>query len=138
MTVNLGVEINGVVGQAELLDALAPATAAALRGALPLTGTLRHSRWSGWAGHFQLPSIEWQTQELEHPVCSLYPGTIAVRPDQNELVISYGTAEYRSALGVEYVTRVGRLTIGRDELLKALAAMHSAGDAQLRIQAISG
>jgi hypothetical protein len=71
---------------------------------------------------------------LEHPVCSIYPGTLLARPDQGEVLISYGAAEYRSVLGVEYGTRLGRLVGNRDALLAVLARMHDKGDKRIVIR----
>src|ERR671931_601273 len=68
--------------------------------------------------------------ELEHPVCSIYPGTLVARPDRGQLLISYGPAEYRSPVGVEYATRVARVIHNRGPLLAVLARMHSEGDKQ--------
>jgi len=91
------VEIDGVVAQAELNEAVAPRATAALWDALPIEARLEHTKWSGRACGFRLPALT-AVGELEHPVCSIYPGTLLARPDQGEVLISYGAAEYRSVL----------------------------------------
>jgi hypothetical protein len=48
--------------------------------------------------------------------------------------MSYGAAEYRSVLGVEYGTRLGRLVGNRDALLAVLARMHDEGDKRIVIR----
>jgi hypothetical protein len=127
------VEIDGVVAQAELNEAVAPRVTAALWDALPIEARLEHTKWSGRACGFRLPALT-AVGELEHPVCSIYPGTLLARPDQGEVLISYGAAEYRSVLGVEYGTRLGRLVGNRDALLAVLARMHDKGDKRIVIR----
>jgi hypothetical protein len=89
--------------------------------------------WSGRACGFRLPALA-AAGELEHPVCSIYPGTLLARPDRGEVLMSYGAAEYRSVLGVEYGTQLGRLVGNRDTLLAVLARMHDEGDKRIVIR----
>ena len=98
------IEIEGVVAGSELNEAGAPRATAALWDALPIEAGIEHSIWSGRACELRLPSL-FAARELEHPVCSIYPGTLIARPDRGQALISYGAAEYRSVLGVEYGTR---------------------------------
>jgi hypothetical protein len=81
------VEIDGIVAQAELNEAGAPRATAALWNALPIEARLEHTKWSGRACGFRLPALA-AAGELEHPVCSIYPGTplIAVRPQVDNSV----------------------------------------------------
>lgn len=127
------IEIEGVVAEAQLNEAGAPRATAALWDALPIEARLEHSIWSGWACELLLPSLS-AVRELEHPVCSIYPGTLVARPDRGEVLISYGAAEYRSVLGVEYGTRIGRVVQNRDALLDVLARMHDEGDKRITIR----
>lgn len=127
------IEIEGVVAEAELNEAGAPRATAALWDALPIEARLVHSIWSGRACELQLPSLS-TVSELEHPVCSIYPATLVARPDRGEVLISYGAAEYRSVLGVEYGTRIGRVVQNRDALLDVLARMHDEGDKRITIR----
>ena len=127
------IEIEGVAAAAELNEAGAPRATAALWDALPIEARLEHSIWSGRACELLLPSLS-AVHELEHPVCSIYPGTLVARPDRGEVLISYGAAEYRSGLGVEYGTRIGRVVQNRDALLDVLARMHDEGDKRITIR----
>jgi hypothetical protein len=127
------IEIEGVVAEAEFNEAGAPRATAALWDALPMEARLEHTKWSGRACGFRLPRLV-AAGELEHPVCSIYPGTLVARPDRGEVLISYGAAEYRSALGVEYCTRIGKLVRNRDAFLAALARMHDEGDKRIIIR----
>jgi hypothetical protein len=129
----IAIEIEGVAAEAELFDDLAPRATAALWAALPVEARLQHSKWSGRACELALPSLA-PAGGLEHPVCSIYPGTLVARPDRGELLLSYGAAEYRSALGVEYATRIGRLTGNSDALMAVLGRMHDEGDKTIRIR----
>ena len=127
------IEIEGVVAEAELNEAGAPRATAALWNALPVEARLAHTIWSGRACGFELPGLA-AAGELEHPVCSIYPGALVARPDRGEVLISYGAAEYRSVLGVEYGTRLGRLVQNRDALVEVLARMHDEGDKRIAIR----
>ena len=127
------IEIDGVAAEGELNEAGAPRATAALWAALPIAARLEHTKWSGRACGFQLPGLA-AAGALEHPVCSIYPGTLLARPDRGEVLISYGAAEYRSTLGVEYGTRIGRLVGNRDALLAVLARMHDEGDKRVIIR----
>jgi Protein of unknown function (DUF3830) len=127
------IEIDGVVAEAELLEDNAPKTTAAFWGGLPAEARLSHSKWSGRACGFAMASLG-AVRELEHPVCSIYPGTIVARPDRGEVLLTYGAAEYRSALGVEYCTRIARLVGDPAGLAAVLARMHDEGDKTIRIR----
>lgn len=130
----IAIEVDGVTAVAELLESNAPRAAAAFWQALPISSTLSPTKWSGRACVFQLRSGPLSVPGLEHPVCSLYPGTLAVRPDRNEVLISYGASEYRSELGVEYLTRIGRLVENADALLAVLSRMHDEGDKPISLR----
>ncbi len=127
------IEIDGVVAEAELNEAGAPRATAVLWNALPIEARLEHTIWSGRACGFALPGLA-AAGELEHPVCSIYPGTLVARPDRGEVLISYGAAEYRSVLGVEYGTPIARVMQNRDALLDVLARMHDEGDKRIVIR----
>jgi len=127
------IEIEGVVAEAELNEAGAPRATSALWDALPIEARLVHTKWSGRACGFELPGLA-AAGELEHPVCSIYPGTLVARPDRGEVLISYGAAEYRSALGTEYCTRLARLVQNGDAFLGVLARMHDEGDKRIAIR----
>ncbi len=131
------IEIGGVVAEAELLEANAPRATAALWAALPVEAPMTHANWSGRACGLTMDSLK-SVGELEHPVCSIYPGTLLARPDRGELLLSYGAAECRSALGVEYGTRIARLVKNQEAMLAQLARMHDEGDKIVRIRRAAG
>jgi uncharacterized protein DUF3830 len=131
------IEIDGVKGEAELLEENAPKTAAAFWGALPLETRLRHDKWSGRACGFSVEGLR-SVNGLEHAVCSIYPGTFIARPDKAEVLVSYGPAEYRSVLGVEYGTRIARLVRNQAAVLAALEKMHDEGDKTIKVRRAAG
>ena len=131
------IEIDGVVSEAELNEAGAPRATAVLWNALPMQARLEHTIWSGRACAFQVPGLA-AAGELEHPGCSIYPGTCVTRPDRGEVLIGYGAAEYRSTVGIEYGTRLARLVGNRDALLAVLARMHDEGDKRIIIRRAGG
>ncbi|MBF9235339.1 hypothetical protein [Microvirga alba] len=120
---------------AELFEKQSPLSTQVFKSALPLTTKLRsHSNWSGRCSTFDLPGAG-ELTALESAVCSLYPGYLALRPDQGVIEIGYDAAELRSELGREYGSLIGRL-IGDsvDEFLAYLDAMHyTEGDQILTI-----
>ncbi|HYM51057.1 MAG TPA: DUF3830 family protein [Candidatus Limnocylindrales bacterium] len=134
----IAIEVDGVVGLAELLESNAPKAAAAFWASLPIATTLTHTQWSGRACGFSLDGGALQKVGLEHPVCSLYPGTLGVHPERGEALLSYGPSEYRSELGPEYLTRVARVTGNREALLAVLSRMHDEGDKRITLRRNSG
>jgi hypothetical protein len=128
------IEIEAVTAVAELLDANAPLAAEAFWQSLPINSTLTHTKWSGAACRFEVSSAALSSvPNLEHAVCSIYPGTIAVRPDRGEVLLSYGPSEYRSALGVEYLTRVAHLVGDHEALLSLLGRVSVEGNKRIRV-----
>jgi hypothetical protein len=121
--------IADVDAEAALLDDVAPRAVRALREVLPLEGgALLPSCWSGSACELDLSAYGYRMSEGRGLVCSLYPGSLAVRPADTTLLISYGIAESRTARGVEYAVRIGRITQNRAEALAALARSHDVGE----------
>ena len=128
-TRRLRLEIGGVAAVAELCDDLSPKMAEAFWASLPIETVLSHGKWSGSACFFQPADGPMQAvTALEHPVCSIYPGMLVVRPGGSEVLMSYGQAEYRWAIGTDYTTPVAKIVENREALLKALARMHDEGD----------
>lgn len=119
------VEVGSAAGNAELLDEVAPETAAAIWERLPIATTLSHCKWSGRACWFEIDPLPGGA--FGERVCSIYPGTLVAAP-HGEVLIAYGAAEYRSDVGVQYATRFARLEEGAQPLLDALARMHDEGD----------
>lgn len=119
----------------ELFEDTAPLTTAIFKQSLPLHTKLKsHSNWTGRCSTFDLPKSR-ELDTLESAVCSLYPGYLAVRPDQGVVEVGYDAAEIRSELGREYGSLFGRLVGDHvDEFLAYLDAMHyTEGDQTLSI-----
>lgn len=130
------ITVGEVTGAAELLDEVAPGTVRALRDLLPLEGaTLVPSCWSGSACELDLGAYGYRRPAAEALVCSLYPGTLAIRPTDAVLLISYGVAESRTARGVDYAVRLGRITENRADILAALARSHNTGELSVSLRA---
>jgi hypothetical protein len=126
--------VDGVEATAELCDDLSPKATAAFWEALPIEKTLVAAKWSGRAcfihpGEGPLRSVE----ALENPVTSIYPGYIVMRPRGTEVLMSYGEAEYRWAIGTDYVTRIARVVENQAAFLARLARTHDEGDTQITI-----
>lgn len=125
----LRLEVGGVAAVAELSDDLSPKMAEAFWATLPIETTLSHGKWSGSACFFQPADGPMRVvTALEYPICSIYPGVLVARPGGSEVLISYGPAEYRWAIGTDYTTPVAKIVEGREAFLKALARMHDEGD----------
>lgn len=131
------IEVDGVVAEAELLEEWAPRTTAAFWEALPITTRLTHTIWSGRACRFTVERLR-SVDGLEHAVCSIYPGTLIARPDAGEVLVSYGAAEYRTVLGVQYATRLARLVKNNAAILAVLDRMHNEGDKTVSIRRARG
>ena len=129
------IEVGGVAAVAELCEDLSPKMAEAFWATLPIETTLSHGKWSGSACFFQPADGPMRAvTALEYPVCSIYPGVLVARPSGSEVLISYGPAEYRWAIGTDYTTPVAKIVENREALLKALARMHDEGDKVIAIR----
>ncbi len=92
---------------AELLEDKAPKLCRAIWGALPLTGQVTNTTWSGsmlrlWV---DIPN----TDAEENVSVLQYPGDILFVPGWNGLRFVYGPAQMRGPRGPHPVPRVGRL-----------------------------
>jgi hypothetical protein len=56
-----------------------------------------------------------------------------MRPRGSEVLISYGEAEYRWAVGTDYVTRLARIVENAGPFLAMLERTHNEGDKHLAI-----
>lgn len=121
--------------RAELLTDLSPRAAAAFWESLPIDTTLVPGKWSGRAAFFEPPKEHLGAiEELEYPVCSIYPGYFVMRPRGTEILVSYGASEYRWATGTDYVTPIARVIAGYAEFVQTLALMHDEGEKRLTLQ----
>jgi hypothetical protein len=122
----LRVDVGDGAAKFELLTAISPQAADALGRRLPLDTSLVPSKWSGRAAEIVLPG--WERIDLEHPVCSIYSGWIGLDSIRGVVLMAYGAAEYRSVLGVEYATLLGRVVAAdRAWYLRRLASIHDEG-----------
>jgi hypothetical protein len=131
------ITVENATAVAELMEELSPQTTEAFWQTLPIDSVLGPGRWSGHACYF-LPEGEHlkRITRLESPVCSIYPGTIVLRPGGAEGLIAYGPAEYRWAIGTDYTTPVAKVVGPGAELMDALARTHDDGDKRIHIERI--
>jgi len=123
---HLEITVGKATGEAEFISEVDSKVIDAICSVLPCEGTLIPAIWSGSLGALQLPP-GLPLDELQASVCSLYPGTLAISPRTGELLLSYGAAETRTELGVEYVCRIATVTTGRGSLITECATMHDRG-----------
>lgn len=134
----INVAVGGAEARFELLPEYSPRSVEALWRSLPITTQLRHGRLSGEACFLDVdtgPLLELPA-EPELPVTSIYKGylVLIVLPELGhaELLVSYGTAEYRWPTGRRYVSPVGRALDG-DALFDVLRRMFSEGAKTIEI-----
>lgn len=126
------IDLDGVIAKAELLEQGASATAAAVWERLPLTATLSHCKWSGWACWLKTAPLPQGSSDLRG--ASIDPGSLVAAAD-GEILIGYGPAEYRDDCGVQDATRFASvLPEGRPLLLAKLAQIHDEGSKTLSLR----
>lgn len=133
------VSVGSVSATFRLAEELAPRSADAFWGSLPLTAALTHGKLSGDACYFHvkggplaaLPS----TPEL--PATSIYRGYMALlaRPEVGaaEILISYGLAEYRWPTGRRYVTPIAKVVDADASFFEVLRRMHEHGSESISV-----
>lgn len=126
-------EVEGVKAVAELQEDLSPKATAAFWDALPIDTKLMHAKWSGEVSFFRPGPGLAKITELENPVCSIYPGTLVMRPNGTEALMAYGVGEYRWGIGVDYTTRIARIVENAQPFLAVLRRMHDEGEKQIRV-----
>jgi hypothetical protein len=97
-------EADGVVVEAELLEAAAPDTCKRFWDALPIEETLRHVRWGGDAAYVLSKSLKDPSFPYENRISFYIPATIALKPEHGELAFAYGQAQARNPLGNGWAT----------------------------------
>jgi hypothetical protein len=123
---------DGVRAEAELLDDNAPKAAEAVWAMLPITDEMFAAKWSGNAAVIHPgPGPVQDVTELENPVTSVYPGAIVMRPRGSEILLGHGVGEYRWAVGVDYVVRIGKIVTNRSEFLAVLRRTETEGPRRL-------
>ena len=138
------VEVAGARARFALLEDLTPTSGAALWESLPLAGTIRHGKWSGDACYLMVdqgPLAELPAK-LELAVASMYRGYLVVVPlpahGQAELLLSYGTAESRTATGRRYATPLAELQGDGTALFDALRRTQVEGEKSVTIRRVEG
>lgn len=132
MTRTVRISVGGAEADFSLLDEYAPRSVDAFWQSLPITAELRHGKLSGEACFLEVSSgpLLDLPGEPELPVTSIYQGylVLTVHPEfgRAELLISYGSAEYRWPTGRRYVTPLGRTEDGT-ALYAVLRRMFSEG-----------
>jgi hypothetical protein len=81
------VTLGAVEGIAVLFDDLAPKTCAAVRAALPMTGTINHANFSGEEVSFPTSGLMW---EREHQLIDCQPGDLGYFVQGPAICIYYG------------------------------------------------
>jgi hypothetical protein len=137
------VTVDGVTAGFDLIDEYAPKSTEALWRSLPLTTTIRHGKLSGEACFLEItsgPLLE-LPRDPELPVTSIYRGymVLTVHPELGaaELLISYGTAEYRWPTGRRYVTPVAVVSDGGSAMFDVLRRMFREGEKAIEIRQVA-
>jgi hypothetical protein len=85
----IDIAIDDVTFRAQLLDGRSPHTAAALRGALPVAGSVVHGQWCGEMVHV-LSTWRADGAATDRGVGFQYPGLVVYEPTTGEIAICYG------------------------------------------------
>jgi hypothetical protein len=122
----------------ELLEDVAPNTVKALCQSLPIDAVLTHARWAGcacWLRTEQQPVSG--LKGVEHPVASIYPGVMVVRPGTTgaaEILIAYGSSESRGPMGRVYASPVAQVVGNTHQLFEALEGTWAGGATRVRVE----
>jgi hypothetical protein len=131
-------ECDGVRAEAELLDDNAPKATAAIWEMLPISDDAFAAKWSGNSAVIHPgPGPVRYVAELENPVTSIYPGAIVMRPRGSEILVGHGVGEYRWAVGVDYVVRIGKIVTNVQEMLAVLRRTETEGPRRLVLSRLS-
>ncbi len=129
------VSVAGTEATFVLTDDLSPKATQAFWDTLPVETTLIPAKWSGRAAFFMASGeSSKQGDDLEYPVCSIYPGYLVMRAGGSEFLIAYGQSEYRWGTGTDYVTPLARVTEGYQPFINTLASMHNEGEKPITIR----
>jgi hypothetical protein len=105
----IALEADGVVVEAQLLEAAAPETCRRFWEVLPIEETLRHVRWGGDAAYVLARSLRDPSFPYENRISFYMPATIAYKPEHGELAFAYGQAQARNPLGNGWATHFADL-----------------------------
>jgi len=123
----------GVTTVARLEHELAPRTAALLLRLLPITATLRQSRWSGESTWVKMPEFLDADIPLENPSTFMCAGTVHLTPSKGYFGLPYGQAQSRHEGVNTWDNVVGNLEDGSEEFLAVLRSIRRTGAVELTI-----
>lgn len=127
----LVIKIGETEARAELKDASSPRGVAHLRATLPLTTRLTHATRSGNCAVAAHESLQSPDAGIETQVSMYYPGMVAYDAERGYVVLAYGQGQARSGTGVHWVTHLGDLVSGADELAVALQGARDRGATEI-------
>jgi hypothetical protein len=115
----LAFDIDGTVYTADLLEAEAPESVAALRDLLPLESDLLHVRWSGYATWVNIDDQD--LPDLPRENHTVYPsrGDVLLYPgyrNDQEILVACGPTCFKSPAGEIAGNHVATLDASREEL----------------------
>jgi len=117
--VSLEIDVGGTVLSGELLESEAPENVEALRDLLPLSTTLLHVRWSGFATWVNLEGTG--LPEVPHENHTVYPsaGDVLLYPgykNDKELLLACGPTCFKSPAGEQAGNHVATVDASRETL----------------------
>ena len=134
----IDIELEGVTATAQLLDDQAPNTCQRLWDKLPFEDRFTHSKWSGLLVHSNKhPDLDLDVSRyplIENPTDFLAPGDVIVWPQNGEIGIAYGSAEFRWQTGAWVVTKVAAIEGDLAEFAKKADLMLWEGAKKLTIR----
>src|SRR5487761_1303662 len=127
------------VSCAAVLHDDAPTMSGLLWEALPLTGELRHVRWSGEAGYILADGLKQDNPPGERRVSMYAPGQIVLRPEHAVLAFGYGQGQARDSTsrGSEGC-HVASVVTNADAFLQRVAETRRTGRAPIEITRAEG
>jgi hypothetical protein len=126
------IELDGVVGKAEIVEHGAAETAAAVWERLPLTATLSPCKWSGSACWIKTAPLPQATSDLR--TSAIEPGSLVAAAD-GEILLGYGPAEFRDDRGVQQAIRFASVRAeDQAALLAKMTQMHDEGSKTISLR----
>jgi hypothetical protein len=132
------IRVDGVTCTAEL-HADAPTLTERLWQALPLSGELRHVRWSGEAGYVIADGLRIESPPDERRVSMYARGQILLRPDHAELGFAYGQGQARDSTSRgDQASHVATVVSNLDAFLDRVALTRHTGRCPIEIARADG
>lgn len=128
------IQVGDVVATATLRTDAAPTLAAKLWDALPVEAPLLHAVRSGNCAEATCADLADPEQKVESQVSFFYPGMIAYRPATGGLTFAYGQGQARSETGTHWVSYIGQVDTGDDEIFAAWERTRSVGASSVTIR----